>query len=401
MKLEVDKERGELTFETSLLEDGILWFTEENTNELYRYKIENREVEFVCKIFEEEEYGYRLFGDMVCDDNNIYLIPCSATKLYIIDKKTFTVEGIEIPKPKSIYSDYMPKVKFFSAHVYNNHIYMVGATYPAILDYDCILKKIYYHDEWLPEMMNYFITDDKAIFRKTVIKDGIIYAPSCRSNVVLQYNVETNLYKLSLVGDKTCNYSAICYHNECFWLSPRGSGPIVKWNPEIDSFMCYSNFPQQCERGLLSFSDIVSWNNKIIIVPMLCNQMLDLDEETGGISVYDNRMQNVTRCSQSSGGNMLIIFSLDQNELFVFKNDNLDSYKLVMPYEQYLYHKVKKSRTYRVLNYIDEYQQTECLRENYKDALNDYILFIKKDDRNFRWKNFENTRIYEKIRDLQ
>lgn len=354
-----------LTTENMLFVDDKIWFTEIDNNELYYYDVKSRKISQYYRFAKENES--RLFGALVYNEPWICCIPFAAKAVYALNINTGEVRRKEVPELlERIYDDYTDIAKFIFACCYKGRIFMVGASFPAIAEYDIEKNDIVYHSEWFSSLKCYFKTKDNAIFRKCTILNNYIYAPSCKGNAVLKFNMDTYEYRIYQVGDEKCNYSSICYDGENFWLSPRNAGGIVEWNEESGVFEIFREYPDKLLMNQNSFNDIfIMSKRKILLLPGNANMFLEVDKINKNICEYDKTLRNcngVSMCEDKKG-EFQYLFSTEENILIQIKNGNLQS-------------DVIRFETENSREDLDYYIFTE----NILDNLSNYIDYIALDD---------------------
>lgn len=376
----IDLKNIRCSFENMVIYKEKLLFTEISCNELYSYDLQTKEMVLLYKFNEEEEYKRRLFAEMIIKGNCLYLAPFSAEKMYILNLDTNEVEGIEIRIPDvKKYSKYTSSAKFISIHSLNDSIYMVGATYPAIVEYNSISKKMTYFDVWLSEVSDCIFkeecfSEDNALFRKTMLKDNKIFAPLCQLNAVLEFDIKNYTFELHRVGSKICKYSAICYDGQYYWLAPRTNGPVVKWNKSERSFE-EINIVEDDTEEIAKYGDIICLNNRIFLLPQVANDIIEFYGHNNTMKVFKENISEVSKCIV---GKTLLLFSLKSYYLYIYRNNfiNCKRIQITYPIELETYHRKKLSYSYNVLNYKKEYDSKTNLHEECNDMLKKYIDYV-------------------------
>lgn len=304
-----------LSSENMIFHNKKLWFTESENNKLYYYDlIENRVVLYY--IF-ENEYESRLFASLLIVDNWLVCIPFSATGIYMIEMTTREVKYIPV-KTKNLDVENFNQVfpKFMDATVFNNRIYMVGTFYPVIVEYDIALNKLNFFDGWYKDASAYFNSSEDAMVRKIAAVNEKLYAPLCKGNAILEFDMETHISKVHQVGDNRCNYSAACYDGDNLWLAPRNNGGVVKWNIETDEYYAYKQYPEELNMPNNSFNDIYCDEDKnIIFVPGNANMFLNYNKQTNQILEYDKVLRGFASVGMARNSRGKFLFSLEENLL--------------------------------------------------------------------------------------
>lgn len=368
-----------LTADNLLAYRNKIWFTERDCNELYCLDLEEGYPKMVCKFDAEKEYQPRLFGGLIPLKGKLYAIPCAAEKLYEIDTAAGEVKGIALKEPQpGGYPQYMERMKFLSGHAFNDRIYLVPTTYPAIVEYDSATGEIRYYDGWIKEIEK---ECNKGFFRKSCMAGEKIYMPGALGNFVLEFDVETKRHRIFRVGSEKCAYSSICRKGELFWLSPRSKGPVVAWNPHTGEWREYWDFPDNYTPCLCSFSDIVCFEDCLYCTPMYGGMLIKITD-AGKMQEYplpgNREAKDLIPCIVRDE---MYLFSMTENEFLIIDlQGNCRVKKLPMPKEQEKRHKKHLSETHRILTGIHEAEKSQVLYEDYQEALKEYLQFTRKKD---------------------
>lgn len=366
-----------LSADNFLKYENKIWFPEIDCNELYCYDLNTDDIKMVCKIDTEVEYQHRLFSSLVVNNKKIYMIPFSAEMMYEVDILTKDVKSIEIKEPDSKqYSKYNKNAKFISGVKFNNCVYLIGTTYPAIVEYDCIAKTISYYDTWVEDLMRLAKNNRIAFFRKAIICGTKIYAPSCMGNCILEFDVKTKKHQFFIVGSEVCSYSSICQVGEWMWLAPQGEGPVVKWNVYTNQWKEYWNFPPKYIPSQFSFSDIVYYEDYIYCIPLNSNMIIRIEVQREIMEEYELEEFDSIGLTVCVLNNKMYLFSQTNNQFIVLKKDKrLKTKELLMPQQQKKYHLEK-------ISFVDQaftQNNQKMIYENFPAELIKYIQGILKD----------------------
>lgn len=390
MKMVEDSEKILHTLSGFIYHKNKIWFVDSGCNELYSYNLADHSSRLCIKFPLEEEYQAELFRVLLFVENKLYAIPFSATALYEIDITFERVRKIDLDRCFK-YEKYLDRAKFSSVHAYKSSIYMVGTTYPAIVEYNCITEEIIYYRDWIEETTTFSNSNEVAFFRKATLSENKIYAPSCKGNWVLEFNLDDKTHTWLEVGSKECTYSAICKQGDWFWLSPRGKGPIVKWNRNTKEIVEISKYPTEykpCEGG---FGDCVYFNGYIYFMPVLAKVILRVYEKSDTIEIFNIGNMDWTKSCACVCENRLYIYCWERQQFVVVdKNDKVTYHECIMSQEQCEYHKKNLSYTYGVLEGKEEYNENYPLTEEYSEILKKYIEYIAE-------RNVENKSVPKKM----
>ena len=240
-----------------VINDNIAYMFSQYVNLLYSYDLNKKETRLLSSIPEEEFFTVDLCAKMVLHSDYLVLVPLKAKKIWKYNLKTNEWHGIEL-KPLAP----PDSLKFFQGIVYANKVMMTSCVYPSIVTLDLTSDSLEYH----PEVCEYFsdYTEDKAFFRVDyVMKGNNVYLASCKTNVVVKINIDDYKCNFYEVGKKGNSYSGIAYDGKNFWLSPRKSLTIVKWDGIDGVEEC--NLPNGISSHIVNFLGVCVYKGNILL----------------------------------------------------------------------------------------------------------------------------------------
>ncbi len=389
-----------LSFENFICYDDKLWFTDIETNEFYYYDLKEKETVLICEIVEELEYKQRLFGSIIQYNNSMYLIPFEAEYMYKVDLDTNTYKQIDIINHENECKGDIHYLKFLSAHVYENKIYMIPVTYPAIIEFDCVTEEVAYYDSWVKLIDKYYLFDDAAFFRKTLLLGKKIYAPLCAGNAVMVFDIDSKQSVFKVVGSKQCSFSGISQMGNDFWLSPRRDGPVVKWNEKLNICEEYTDFIGK-EKGNCGFSDIFCLNNQLLIIPLMGKTLYEIDCATGKVLHYiKDLFLEYNGFDFTIYKRKLYLFALHTKCLSIINpiTNEINYQNIRIDNKCYEKRRKKKSFTYHILHNLCLTNES-VLEDDYENALQEYIYYSQKEKNNitFQMAIGNGKKIYKKL----
>lgn len=360
------------SFESAVLVGKILYYVEMNGNEIYKYNIPNEKLDLLCVIEEEKDYEERLFSSVVYKDGKLYLIPFAPDCIYIVDADSgeYTRKDLgDICNKRK--GEYISTAKWSAAVEYENKIYLIPASFPGIVVYDISHDTLTVIDSWINDVKDNSEGKESAYFKNAKLFANKIFMPMCKMNGVLVYDIMNEQYEVKVVGEKNCSYSDICFDGECFWLSPRGDGSIVKWDYITNKYKEIQSFPQLYRKG--STLGVTYWKQNVIVFPQNSNMFLAIDILNNEMTEWHQDLNGTKVFWKSSTEEKLCFFEADGNQLFIIDNDEK---KVMIQYDDALdeFHKKNISKIYRT-----KMQQSEIkgiYQEDYSNALNDFLSLI-------------------------
>ena len=217
--------------ENCITVDGKLIFIARDMNLVCSLNLETKETEIIGSIPQEYLFDYRLGAKIVSWQKKLIFIPLNADKIWIYCTRTKAWEGIELENR----SEAEMSCKIFQATLYKDILYMFAYSYQSIIKIDLKDKKVTYFDEIFVYLKNKFGTSGMCYFHCDYAqKNSNIYLASCHANLVLKFDVATENYEWIEVGSKENKYSGIVWDGEYFWLVPRQSTAVVRWDGKDD-----------------------------------------------------------------------------------------------------------------------------------------------------------------------
>ena len=258
------------------IEDNRLWFVAGNYNSLYEMDMNSGKVNLLGRIPNEDGISLSLYANMFKVGDNIWMIPSRAkeiAKYNLIEKKFSKIKLKEGEGSKT--------EKFYSAHLYENKIYMIPWNFEGIVCLNLEDESIRIDDSfinYLNEKYNY--DSNTAYVRKSCMVGEKIYMPIYETDIVIEYNVKNKLFKEYCLNNKNIKVSSIVHDGYKFWLIPRLSGMIVSWNKNDNEVKVYNKYPSDFENiNLFRFSYYK--DGHVWLFPELGNMIIRLDINTG------------------------------------------------------------------------------------------------------------------------
>lgn len=382
------------TFECAAVVEDKLYFAEISGSEIFCYDLENNKMSLLCTIAEEDEDGTHLFSSMIIYGKSLFLFPFFANHIYKISTETGSYNVIELPD-KSM-TDCKIAAKFIDAHLYKDIIWVMPAAYLGILKIDCLSDKVESYDEWIREIPCQMLEKDSAFFRKSLYRNDRIYAPSCKGNIVMIFDLRTGSSIVREVGSSVCHFSGICCDGQDFWISPRDNGPIVRWNEAADKWQEYATFPKGYVAA--STTGIEAWKNRIFVFPQAANMIVTVDGTEGTTIEWNEKYRNNNVLWYQKTKDSLAFCLAKTAEVVILQKEKIRALKLLFPQKYQEWYSRKKTRTYRKLKYGME--KGDVLAESYLTALQDfcqYLLHTEKQEKAVDWQESIGQEIYRQI----
>ena len=232
----------------NLYDDGTYyWFTSNYFNALFKMNRQTWEAEYVGSFPNEKTLGSYLYASISACNGKLYFTPLRANEIAVYDptKKEFEKIRIDNPKVKSKV-EYFSENKFFASAQYKKWIFFIAFRYPAFVRYDTVTGQLDYFSDWVNQLDIMITECNDDFFRYNVIVDESRFiATSCVANALVEFDMENCASKVHAVGSAGNRYAGICFDGEKYWISPRDTGPVVRWNHETGDCVEYDEYPTE------------------------------------------------------------------------------------------------------------------------------------------------------------
>lgn len=199
-------------------------------NLIFSLDMNSDKVEILSIIPDNAYEGEEFSGCITFYNDELFIGPIMSNNIWIFNIKTKKWDKIERKEISNTSAG-----SLLQAFVYNEHVYMIGGSYPAIIIINPKTKEIEYIEKPFKDKNEKDITD--AFFRaEHVLIDDNIYIPCCFDNTVLKMNLRTREYEWIKVGASLNRYSGITFDGSFFWLAPRHNSNVVQWDGKLNVY---------------------------------------------------------------------------------------------------------------------------------------------------------------------
>ncbi len=273
-----------VSFENCCVENGKRWFFLNEFNALCCMN-EYNEIALKGIAPGENDSSIYLFADIKYFDNKLFLIPRGASALivYDIEQNTFSRHEIKIPSAvnNNPYIDYL---KFSIGVIYEEKLYMIPRTYPAIVVFDMKTETLEYETSWI-EMINDYIFEGEAFFWAdySISNDELVLA-CANSDCVVRRSFVTNKYSIQYVPNDKNGFSGIEVVDNQMYLCSRKDGHII--NIDENGHINRLNMPNgfKVDR-IIGYSKLLKIDNYLYAIPMWSNYLIRVNTDNWQIEV--------------------------------------------------------------------------------------------------------------------
>lgn len=248
-----------------------------------------------------------LCGAMNAWGGKLIFTPNITKKIWLYDLTTKHWGGVAIKE----YEHWGPG-GIYQTYVYENKLFLIGGSYPAIICFDPENSSCDYIEEPYKEIMARQPDVDHHYFRPHGVRsENTLYLASCLDNFVLKFDMETRKHQWIKVGEDGHRYSGIAWDGRHFWLSPFKNADLVKWdgNKDIKTLSISHNLEQEPTKYIWG----VCYDDSQIIFPCASHPKgIRIDTTNDTLQFYDEQYSLYTRLdngmvvSQTINGDLTI-----------------------------------------------------------------------------------------------
>lgn len=268
-----EKRIGKACFNQSVQFEKLIFFSNYIENGLCCMELNSNSARLIELFPNESLEEINLFSGIHLYDSQLFFVPSKAKNIvgYDLRNKTFSEYSIEeLYKDVGWFSD---RHKFECSYLIGDALYMIGCTFPGILKFNLLSKKISYLGF---EQQGDF---EEGYFYKGSLKDGFIWCACMSHPKVLKLNTANDSISIIDIQTKASGFSSLILLNEFIYLTGRGnvSNVIVKYNMSTGETK-EIQFEQK-EHLLNPLGEIVSHGDELYFFPEADSHIYHLDND--------------------------------------------------------------------------------------------------------------------------
>lgn len=369
--------------------NGKIWFFSFAFNALCCYNNEQRKVETMVQIPNEDIWKIRLYKEIIRVQNKIILIPCSANEIAIYD-----LENAAIQKVSFEYPEFAWKVKpclvakFWTAVSHGKNVYLFGHYYPGILKLNLENYQITYLNNWINKIDKLALDDEKPYLTEGIVENDLAILPFCCANAVLIFDFNNDSIKIKELKYSGTGFNGMCKYGDTFWLVPRQSGAIVEWDGQ--RIKEYEGYPEGLQLNNIPFNKPLFYENKIYLTPIRANQFIEIDIKSGKMKelsilnqIFEEKRssfsvgQTVAMCPTIKDGILSFFCGFTYKRYFYNIGDHILEEEYIIPNSSQVERFCEAYSKEFLVKGNGQYFVKSEIRENETINLKEYIDFLK------------------------
>jgi len=206
-----------------------VWFVD-YLNNLYKHSNQNNKTEHIGTIHAENNEAIVGIAE---NNGKLYFAPYRNNKISAFDiEKDF--EQINFKDDSKF------NLKFQNVVNFKNFIYFIPSEFPTVMRLNTNTNEIEYFSEWVDIILKLRISKlqeeawKNIIFFYSCVIESEIAMVIHGANAIMFFNMETGNYEIKNIGEKSEQYSSICFDGQNYYLSTFYENYIIKWNRQLN-----------------------------------------------------------------------------------------------------------------------------------------------------------------------
>jgi hypothetical protein len=267
-----EEERDSLQFLDCDIEGNAVWFVADKYNVLCEMNINTGKTRVVGQIPDSLFGSISQYCDIIKLKDRVIMQPFKANAVceYNLIESQF----------RKVYFDRPVNLNFNRIIPYKQYLFMIPKFYPAIVRIDTETGEYSYFTGCINELIS--LTDnykeDEPLFIWGVeTKDNLLFMASAQTNLVLEFNMDTEEYKFHRVGKSSNKYFGMAFDGNDYWMIPYLGKSIIRWNYETGKTIEYETYPKNFQCGNVPFRNIIACQGFMLAFPNDANMILKID----------------------------------------------------------------------------------------------------------------------------
>ena len=322
-----------------------IWFVEGMINALCFYDKKKSAIKLAAILPLKDPNIFKSHVKIIGFEHKVAILPWyGCCDIIIFDILSNSVKVIQLDE-----TEVKPCLKFSGCFRYKKWIYFLGLCYPAIVRMHTDTYEINYIKGWINEIEQSGTSLDGKYLTEGIVLNNIGYFPLASAPMVLEYNFETEMFKIHRIKADYKGFNGLTFNKNYFWAVDRGkdNSKLAKLSKDFTQAWAIKT-ETQIPIDNIMFSKPVEYDGKIFLCPIT----------EGKAYIYDLNSETLSRCP-----------GLDEWELMNgFKNYYL---YFLFRENEYLYF---CPQNYGLIRYNIELDRADDVKIDVEDKIVDLIL---------------------------
>lgn len=262
-------------------DEDYVWFSSNDHNGFYQIDKDKKRVELLSRFPGEKVLAKNLYSKMLRWEGQFIFVPCAANEIAIYDHG-FGMKKIPLKDMRKEKDDLIcEKMKFMSANLYENDLWLWGTGYPAIVCLDLLTEEVTYYTEW--RKWTDYRADNHAFFTNAVIRGKEAYIPCFSDGAVLKIDLDTQFMERILVPLRGVGLYWVSDDGTNLWMIAQDSRSVVRWDSDTGAVE-EIKLPYNENRPITPFYCPLIDQEKVYLFPWECRDVYLIDRKTNIVS---------------------------------------------------------------------------------------------------------------------
>lgn len=321
-------------------------------NAIWRVDFGRRKAEVIRWLDESSTLSSREYATVCQIGDSLVLVPAKSDSvaLYDLKKDTLTYARVVQPKIKT-HEIYNQEKKFWGGFSSYDSVYLLGASYPAILKINAGDGQMSYLDAWVEEIQDIIPENDTSFyFAHSYLMDGEnVYIPGRASGTMLGLNLLTDQVTVYAIHSGVKMLHGIVRSDEKIWVlaSMDDRESLFSWSPEngfMDEIIIEKNRSEDfywwspMESG--EYIYLFQMNGYAVYKVNVQKKMIEPCEEiTNAIGDIPNPLNRYSVCLIGEEEGKIFFLTWWNQKWFIYytKDQSIESFRIEISDEEYEY----------------------------------------------------------------
>ena len=277
-----DELQAERTYD-GCFADGAFWFVTHPANTLSKLDPATGKIEQILRIpdtMADHQIRYTAVAHL---DGRLYIAPRLGEALVIYDIAGQTLE-------RKYFREAYVQNAFGSVFAYDGAIWLTPMDYPAIVRYDPQGDAFTYFEEPVARMKERAGGERVGSPFERAVPDGkLLYLPSRHTNAVLSFDMETQAFDVTEIGERTNRYRNLLVDGDVLWMDDWNRPLLMRYEKKTGTATAFDAFPETLKlrrvinNPSIPFAGMADAGEEILLFPAHADRAVLVNKETGAV----------------------------------------------------------------------------------------------------------------------
>ncbi len=286
-----------------------IWLFSDELCSIFTVSLSSGETKLFSFIQDKNNGRYPLFTDMIIHNEKLYLIPCCASRLCVIDLVNRKNHYIDINKERD---------NSYSVALKGDIIYLLPAYYSSeMICIDTATEKVQKYNYPLQTILPPEASENMPAFKGVYPIENRFWQALTIAPVIMNFNLELQNFNIYEVKSTNKSFFGITFDGEDFWLLPKYGETIVQWSPKLEQVVQEIAIPDWFQwKDMGTFIDLIYFEGAVWLVPYLADKIIKINAATGEVKGIDYRIKGFQL--DYEGANPFLKYQVVDSKLYLY-----------------------------------------------------------------------------------